>query len=72
MHVYCFHDQVLTEAGEGDEKDSIGVNGAMEYLGALNVDLESAAFLIPMEIMQVPSMGLITKDGFVNGWRAVG
>ena len=62
----------MTEIGESDEKDTIGVNGVMEYLGALNVDLESAAFLIPMEIMQVPSMGLITKEGFVNAWRAVG
>lgn len=34
----------------------------------LNVDMESAQSVIPLEIVQSPSMGVITKQAFIDGW----
>lgn len=54
-----------------DEIDQISVDGTMKYLGDLNVNMESAEFLIPLEIVQAPALGEITKDGFVEGWKNI-
>jgi hypothetical protein len=55
-----------------DENDTIGVEGTMKYFGDLAVDLESVECLVPMEIVQAPTLGEITKDGFVDGWKTIG
>lgn len=55
-----------------DEVDTIGIDGTMQYFEQLGIDLESVEFLIPMEIVQAPALGEITKDGFVSGWRKIG
>jgi len=55
-----------------DEKDAIGVDGTMTYLTELGINLEDASSLIPLEIVQAPSLGEITKEGFVSGWRKAG
>jgi DCN1-like protein 1/2 len=44
----------------------------MQYLEDVGVDLESAAMLVPLEIMQVPTIGQLTKKGFVDGWKMIG
>jgi DCN1-like protein 1/2 len=44
----------------------------MQYLTDLGLDLEKADILVPMEIVQSPGMGEMTKDGFVNGWKIIG
>lgn len=54
-----------------DEVDQISVDGTMKYLGDLNVNMESAEFLIPLEIVQAPALGEITKDGFIDGWKKI-
>lgn len=62
----------LMSLGDSNEKDAMGINECMKYLEDLNIDLESAAILVPMEIMRVPTMGRVTREGFVNGWKSVG
>jgi len=47
------------------------VDGMMRYLGDLEVDLETAQYLIPLEIVQSPAFGEITKQGFIDGWKAL-
>lgn len=50
------------------EPDVIGVEGTMSYLPQLEVDLEGMESLAALEIIQAPTMGEISRDGFVNGW----
>lgn len=51
----------------------VGVDGTMKYFGDdLGINLEGVEFLIPCEIIQVPSIGEMTKDGFVEGWKNLG
>lgn len=40
----------------------------MKYLQELSVDLEDIDSLAALEIVQAPTMGEITREGFVNGW----
>jgi hypothetical protein len=40
----------------------------MEYLQELQIDLEGLDSLAALEIIQAPTMGEITREGFVNGW----
>jgi DCN1-like protein 1/2 len=54
--------------GTDDEKNMTSVEGTMAYLTELGVSLEDASFLIPLEIIQAPALGEMTKDGFVKGW----
>ncbi|KAK7519342.1 Cullin binding-domain-containing protein [Phyllosticta citriasiana] len=50
------------------EKETIGVDGTMQYLEALSVPLDDIAALVVMELVQSPTMGEITRKGFVDGW----
>lgn len=54
-----------------DEKDSLGVNSVMRYLQDLGVNLETADIFVPLEIVQAPGLGEISKTGFVEGWMKV-
>jgi len=44
----------------------------MKYLTDLGVNLENAEILVVLEIVQALALGEITKDGFVDGWKAIG
>lgn len=44
----------------------------MAYLGDLGVNIENAELLVVMELLQAPSVGEITRKGFVDGWKASG
>ncbi|CAD6444284.1 26236c00-dad7-45a0-9524-6831cabe8e89 [Sclerotinia trifoliorum] len=56
-----------------DDVDMVGVDGTMKYFGDdLGVNLEGVEFLIPCEIIQVPSIGEMSKEGFVEGWKKLG
>ena len=52
-----------------DEPDLVGVDGTMSYLQHLEVDLEGMDSLAVLEIIQAPTMGEITREGFVSGWQ---
>jgi hypothetical protein len=38
----------------------------------LQLNIENAELLIPLEICRVEEIGFMNKDGFVEGWKAVG
>lgn len=44
----------------------------MAYLTDLAVNLEDASSLVPLEIVQAPAIGEMTRDGFVKGWQKAG
>ena len=62
----------MSRKAPNDEADLMSVEGTMKYLTDLGVDLESAEILVPLEIVQAPWFGEIAKDGFIDGWKAVG
>jgi DCN1-like protein 1/2 len=66
--------RLTTCTGEGqDPKDKIGVESSMSYFSeGLKVNLEDASLFIPLELFQAPSIGEITRKGFVDGWRQAG
>ncbi|KAF2087891.1 DUF298 domain protein [Saccharata proteae CBS 121410] len=57
------------EAGAQDA-DTIGIDGTMSYLSDLGVGLDEISMLVVMEVVQSPTMGEITRKGFVSGWSA--
>jgi DCN1-like protein 1/2 len=44
----------------------------MRYLQDLGLNLESADILVALEIVQAPSLGELSKENFVEGWKAIG
>jgi DCN1-like protein 1/2 len=65
--------QLLTCIDDPDDNpDGIGTEGAMKFLGDINVQLDEVACLGIAELLKSPSMGEFTREGFVNGWKAVG
>lgn len=50
-----------------DAKDETSIEGTMKYMEELGV-MEDAAMLIGLEIVQSPSMGVMKKQAFVDGW----
>jgi DCN1-like protein 1/2 len=44
----------------------------MKYFGAVGAELDDVASLVVSEIVQCPTMGEITREGFVNGWSELG
>lgn len=41
----------------------------MDYLEKINVSLENVELFVALEIVQAPTIGEITKQGFVEGWK---
>lgn len=52
--------------------DQISMGGTQEYFEAIGVQLTDMSWIIASEIMQCPTMGEITREGFVNGWAEKG
>ena len=55
-----------------DEEGSASVEGTMRYLQDLGVNLDNAELLVPLEIIQAPALGEMSKEGFINGWKKIG
>ena len=55
-----------------DEDNSMSIEGTLEYLTHLGVSLENAEGMVPLEIVQAPALGEISREGFVEGWRMIG
>lgn len=61
----------LTCADEPKTKpDEIGVSGTMRYLQDLEVAIDDIGMLLVSEFVQSPSMGVITRNGFISGWSS--
>jgi DCN1-like protein 1/2 len=48
------------------------VEGTMKYFEALGIDLSDVSSFIVSEILQCPTMGEITREGFTDGWSDLG
>lgn len=56
-----------------DEIDKVGVDGTMRYFDKdLQINLENASMLVAAEAIQAPTVGIMTKTGFVEGWKTIG
>ncbi|EWY91371.1 hypothetical protein FOQG_09388 [Fusarium oxysporum f. sp. raphani 54005] len=45
----------------------------MSYLTEkLQVNIENAELLVALELLQAPSVGVITRKGYVDGWKVTG
>lgn len=51
-----------------EEPDQIGMDGTMSLANDLQVDLEDIGALVLFEIVQSPSLGLLQREGFIEGW----
>ncbi|CAO2655390.1 Nn.00g104540.m01.CDS01 [Neocucurbitaria sp. VM-36] len=56
------------EAGATDP-DIVGVEGTMKYFQETDVDVEGLESLAALEVVQAPTMGEMSREGFVNGWQ---
>ncbi|CAK7268052.1 Scaffold-type E3 ligase [Sporothrix epigloea] len=55
-----------------DGKDALGVESTMKYLTSLGLNPESGEIFVALELVQAPTLGEITRKGFVDGWKASG
>ncbi|ERS97411.1 hypothetical protein HMPREF1624_05578 [Sporothrix schenckii ATCC 58251] len=55
-----------------DAKDALGVESTMAYLTSLGLNPESGEVFVALELVQAPSLGEITRKGFVDGWKTSG
>lgn len=56
-----------------DEKDKLELDSTMSYLTEkLQVNIENAELLVALELLQAPSVGVITRKGYVDGWKVTG
>jgi DCN1-like protein 1/2 len=44
----------------------------MKYLQALKMDLEDPVVLVLAYQLESPSLGVFTRQGFVDGWKLMG
>lgn len=63
------YDDLVTPS-RGDTRDALSTETAIEYLESLDVNLENAEMFVVMELVQAPAVGEITRQGFVEGWKA--
>ncbi|KAF2011464.1 DUF298-domain-containing protein [Aaosphaeria arxii CBS 175.79] len=56
---------------DANSPDTAGMEQTMKYLGDIDVSVEGLDFLVVSEIIQAPSMGEMSRQGFVDGWAAL-
>ncbi|KAJ5894719.1 hypothetical protein N7495_006410 [Penicillium taxi] len=52
-----------------DEKDQIGIEGAVKYYNDLGVKLDEIVCVAVAEICKCPAMGEFTRNEFIAGWK---
>ncbi|KAF4982519.1 hypothetical protein FZEAL_1870 [Fusarium zealandicum] len=56
-----------------DDKDKLELESTMSYLTEkLKINIENAELLVVLELVQAPAVGVITKRGYVDGWKVAG
>lgn len=51
------------------EPDTIGAEGTMQYFGDTDVNVEGLESLAVLELVQAPTMGEMSREGFIKGWQ---
>ncbi|MCJ1238822.1 Scaffold-type E3 ligase [Varicellaria rhodocarpa] len=49
--------------------DLLGVEGTIKYLGDLGIQLDEVAVLAVLTELAAPTMGELTRQGFLDGWK---
>lgn len=70
--VLAFHTNCDLPVDDADTPDTIGVSGMTKYLNDISVSIEDIGMLAVSEIIKSPSMGEMSREGFVDGWSAQG
>jgi DCN1-like protein 1/2 len=53
-----------------DEKDKLELESTMKYIkDILKVKLDDAGLFVVQELVQAPSIGEITRQGYIDGWK---
>jgi DCN1-like protein 1/2 len=56
-----------------DETDKLELETTMQYIkDILKVKLDDAGLFVIQELVQAPSIGEITRKGYVEGWKKAG
>jgi len=55
-----------------EEPDEINIDGLTELLGEMDIEPGDMGALIFSEIVSSPSLGKVTREGFVDGWSELG
>ncbi|KAA8914823.1 Cullin binding-domain-containing protein [Sphaerosporella brunnea] len=55
-----------------DAPDTFGVNGSMRFLQSIDVGLEESTVLVIAELLNAPTMGEFSRQGFITGWTSLG
>ncbi|KAI7523261.1 hypothetical protein KC317_g21724, partial [Hortaea werneckii] len=55
-----------------EEPDEMNIDGLTELLGELDIEPGDMGALIFSEIVSSPSLGKVTREGFVDGWSELG
>ncbi|KUI58820.1 Defective in cullin neddylation protein 1 [Cytospora mali] len=63
------YDELVTSSN-GDNKESLSAETTQDYLESLGVNMENAELFVMMELVQAPGIGEITRQGFIDGWKA--
>lgn len=61
-------DELVTPS-RGDTHDTLSAETTQEYIESLGVKMDNAELFVVMELIQAPSLGEMTRKGFVNGWK---
>lgn len=65
----AYDDMVTTS--RGDTRDVLSTETTLEYLEQdLGVNVENAEMFVALEVVKAPAVGEITRQGFVDGWKA--
>jgi len=63
-------DMYLQDAA--NPEDIINIEGTIRYFQEISLDPEELAMLAVAYRLDAPSLGIITRTGFVEGWRSLG
>ncbi|KAI7164616.1 hypothetical protein KC349_g673 [Hortaea werneckii] len=55
-----------------EEPDEMNIDGLTELLGEMDIEPGDMGALIFSEIVSSPSLGKVTREGFVDGWSELG
>jgi len=50
-----------------NEPDEVNMEGMMKMMGQMDISVESVGLLIFSELVHSPSLGKLTREGFING-----
>jgi len=60
---------LLTSADNAaSDPDRIGMDGVMQYFEAIGVAIDDVSFAVTFDLVDAPSMGEFSREGFVTGW----